>query len=312
MALLGESRGLGGEIKLSPPPTFKGEHDKWEDWSWQLKAYVALYKPVAQELMTRVEGSASIVDDAILQNEENNFHPGQDLVRFAKQLHYLLANLTDDAARLIVRLNEPGNGFETWRQLYDRFALPSRAKGVSLLSQLLEHQFRDAHFEADLTSFIVLKNKHERATGTSLSDDLLVTLMMNKTRGHLQQHLRLQANSLRTFDQVLVIIKEYYQSRHLVSSKLQDSQGPAPMDIGAAWKGRGKGKKGKGKGKGKGFMKGKRNDDERKRKRIDERKRKRIRIQQESHRGAIVLYCFCVKRLRCRNRQPNCLKPLLL
>ena len=33
---------------------------------------------------------------------------------------------------------------------------------------------------------------------------------------------------------------------------------------------------------------------------------------QESHRGAIVLYCFCVKRLRCRNRQPNCLKPLLL
>ena len=126
-----------------------------------------------------------------------------------------------------------------------------------MLSQLLEHQFRDAHFEADLTSFIVLKNKHERATGTSLSDDLLVTLMMNKTRGQLQQHLRLQANSLRTFDQVLVIIKEYYQSRHLVSSKLHDSQGPAPMDIGAAWKGKGKGKKGKGKGKGKGFMKGK-------------------------------------------------------
>ena len=151
---------------------------------------------------------------------------------------------------MIVRLNEAGNGFETWRQLYDRFALPSRAKGVSLLSQLLEHQFRDAHFAADLTSFIVLKNKHERATGQSLSDDLLVTLMMNKTRGQLQQHLRLQANSLRTFDQVLVIIKEYYQSRHLVSSKLHDSQGPA---------GKGKGKKRKGfmKGKGKGFMKGK-------------------------------------------------------
>eukprot|EP00439_Symbiodinium_sp_Y106_P060138 s2934_g8.t2 len=96
-------------------------------------------------------------------------------------MHYLLANLTDDAARLIVRLNEPGNGFETWRQLHERFALPSRAKGVSLLSQLLEHQVRDAHFEADLTAFIVLKNKHERATNTALSDDLLVTLMMNKT-----------------------------------------------------------------------------------------------------------------------------------
>ena len=206
---------------MFPPPTFKGEHDKWEDWSWQLKAYVALYKPVAQNLMDRIEGSTTHIDDHVTYQEELTNYPGQDLVKFAKQLHYLLANLTDDAARLIARLNEPGNGFETWRQLHERFALPSRAKGVSLLSQLLEHQFRDAHFEADLTSFIVLKNKHERATNTALSDDLLVTLMMNKTRGQLQQHLRLQANTLKTFDQVLVIVKEYYQSKHLVSSKLQ-------------------------------------------------------------------------------------------
>ena len=79
---------------------------------------------------------------------------------------------------------------------------------MSLLSKLLEHQFRDAHFEADSSEFIVLKNKHEKATGQTLPDDLLVTLMMNKTRGQLQQHLRLQANSLKTFDQVLVIVKE--------------------------------------------------------------------------------------------------------
>ena len=39
--------------------------------------------------MTRVEGSASAIDDIVLQ-EENNSYPGQDLVRFAKQLHYLL------------------------------------------------------------------------------------------------------------------------------------------------------------------------------------------------------------------------------
>ena len=87
-------------------------------------------------IMLRIRKNSRIILDKIL-------------VKFAKQLHYLLANLTDDAARLIVRLNEQGKGFETWRQLHERFALPSRAKGVSLLSQLLEHQFRDAHFEAD-------------------------------------------------------------------------------------------------------------------------------------------------------------------
>ncbi|CAE7295848.1 unnamed protein product [Symbiodinium sp. CCMP2456] len=213
MATLTESRGSGGEIKLFPPPVFKGEHDKWEDWSWQSKAYVALYKPVAQELMDRIQGSSISIDDAATQLEENN--------------------------TLIVRLNEPGNGFETWRQLHDRFALPSREKGVSLLNKLLEHQFRDAHFEADLAEFIVLKNKHERATGNTLSDDIPVALMMNKTRGQLQQHLRLQAISLKTFDQVLVIVKEYYQSKHLVSGKLNSSDhgGPAPMDVGALWKG---------------------------------------------------------------------------
>ena len=48
---------------------------------------------------------------------------------------------------------------------------------MSLLSKLLEHQFRDAHFEADSSEFIVLKNKHEKATGQTLPDDLLVTLM---------------------------------------------------------------------------------------------------------------------------------------
>ena len=79
-----------------------------------------------------------------------------------------------------------------------------------------------------------------RPTRQALSDDLLVPLMMNKIRGQLQQHLRLQTNMLRTFDQILVIVKEYYQSKHLVSSKLQhdpnnNQGGPAPMDIGAAW-----------------------------------------------------------------------------
>ena len=33
-------RGIGGEIKLFPPPVYHGELDKWDDWSWQLKRYV--------------------------------------------------------------------------------------------------------------------------------------------------------------------------------------------------------------------------------------------------------------------------------
>ena len=77
--------GLGSEIKLFPPPVFKGEHNKWEDWSWQLKAYVALYKPVAQDLMDRIEGSNAAIDDVATHQDELNNYPGQELVKFAKQ-----------------------------------------------------------------------------------------------------------------------------------------------------------------------------------------------------------------------------------
>ncbi|CAE7877537.1 unnamed protein product, partial [Symbiodinium necroappetens] len=49
------SAGLGGEIKLFPPPMYNGELEKWEDWSWQLKRYVGLYKPGVKLMMDGVE-----------------------------------------------------------------------------------------------------------------------------------------------------------------------------------------------------------------------------------------------------------------
>ena len=125
-------------------------------------------------------------------------------------------------------------------KLHDRFSLPDRARGVSLLSRLLDFTLRDATFEADLTDFISLKNKYEKATGKRLDDDLLVTLMVNKTSGSLQQHLRLNVDALTTFSDVLAIVKQYSQSRHLANwTSSIDNGGPVPMDIGAL-KGRGK------------------------------------------------------------------------
>ena len=191
------------------------------------------------------------------------------MIIFSRQLHYLLAQITEGPERLVVRLNEGGNGFETWRKLHDRFSLPDRARGVSLLSRLLDYKLRDATFEADLTEFVSLKNKREKATGKALEDDLLVTSMVNKTSGSLQQHLRLNVDALTTFSDVLAV-KQYYQSRHLANWKSSvDNGDPAPMDIGALkgkegkgkyWHSKGKGKHGKEKGKSKREGKGKKGD----------------------------------------------------
>ena len=53
---------------------------------------------------------------------------------FFRKLHYLLAQLVRESARLAVRQNVDSNGFETWRRLYNRFALPDATRATSLLT----------------------------------------------------------------------------------------------------------------------------------------------------------------------------------
>ena len=75
------------------------------------------------------------------------------------------------------------------------------------MSQLLGFKFRDAHFEAALTEFLSLKSRHEKATSKALQDDLLATMVVNKTQGPMQQHLRVKVGDLTTFDDVLELVK---------------------------------------------------------------------------------------------------------
>ena len=85
-----------------------------------------------------------------------------------------------------------------------------------------------------------------------MDTDLLITLIMQKTTGPLQQHLRLNVRNISTFTEALEIVYSYSKSRHLIVPSRND--GPVGMDIGAL-KGR-KGYKGKGKGMYKGKSKG--------------------------------------------------------
>jgi len=87
---------------------------------------------------------------------------------FSRKLHYLLALLTEDGARLLVRQNTSGNGFETWRQLSQKFTLPGTTRNVGLLSQLLSYNFSDADFQTDFDKWKDLKKKYECDTKTSI------------------------------------------------------------------------------------------------------------------------------------------------
>ena len=80
-----------------------------------------------------------------------------------------------------------------------------------------------------------------------MDNDLLVKLLMQKTVGPFQQHLRLNVRNIHTFTEALEIIYSYIKSRHLTVPRGRidnHHQGQADVDIGAL-----KGKQGmKGKG----------------------------------------------------------------
>ena len=217
------ARGIGGEIKLFPAPLYHGELDKWDDWSWQ---------------QIVIHGLCEAYDVQQTQTQNNQ------LSLFAKQLAYMLAQITDGAARVIVRNEDTENGFEIWRRLFNQFSLPSRARATNLLNEIIAFRLRHDHLESDLSEFIILKNRPEKATGVPLDNDLLITLIMQKTTGPLQQHLRLNVRNINTFTEALEIVYSYIKSRHLVVPSRND--GPVDMDIGAL-----KGRAGYGKAKAK-------------------------------------------------------------
>ena len=135
------------------------------------------------------------------------------LSMFAKQLAYMLAQITDGAARAIVRNEDTEKGFEIWRRLYNQFSLPTKARATNLLNEIIAFRLRHDHLESDLSDFITLKNRHEKTTGAPLDNDLLPTLIMQKTTGPLQQHLRLNVRNISTFTEALEIVCSYVMSQ---------------------------------------------------------------------------------------------------
>ena len=87
--------------------------------------------------MDSAEIAAATVTDEKLTVIEQSEEAITGLVAISRQLHYLLSQITG------------WNGFETWRLLTERFALPGTAQNISLLTKVLEFRFRTEQFEQD-------------------------------------------------------------------------------------------------------------------------------------------------------------------
>ena len=109
---MAELAGGFGKLRLPLPKSFNGDPYDWEEWEWNFKRYLAIFQPDSIDFLVRAETSDVGIIDAhfatALQQEV-----AVEMRMFSRKLHHLLANLCTGSARLLVRQNAAGNGFET-------------------------------------------------------------------------------------------------------------------------------------------------------------------------------------------------------
>ena len=182
----------------------------------------------------------------------------------SRDLRYILINICSGSAATVVRQQGvvgDNNGFETFRVLHQRFSIPIGTRSMGYLTTLLKPNFEEQTLEENFLQWEYDIARYELDNGQALPDTSKIAILLNETKGALQQHLQLRAGQVTTYAAMRSIVVEYYRATTTLSklktmhnSNTNNYNGPQPMDIGmACFKGKGKGKsKGKNyKGKGK-------------------------------------------------------------
>ena len=231
-----------------PPPIYDGNCSQFEEWKYRWTAYTGLINAAFHRLLAQAEASQQGITDQLLTDGASTPAEGQLWTRLSAELQFILVSTTKAAAATVCRqMGINANGFETWRQIHRRFSIPVGARSIGYLTKLLKACFEEHRFEEAFASWEFEVNRYERENTATILDSIKIVILLNETKGALQQHLQLTASSTRGCNAVREIITEYYRTT-ASSSRMQHlqsfdpnttnyqatSRGPAPMDIGAA------------------------------------------------------------------------------
>ena len=228
--------GLVDTRSLGKPEIFKGDEGSFADWAFIFKSYVGC---IAQEyipLLERCEQSRSPMVNRGLAPADQ---------RLSNQLYYMMVMLLRGRALDIAHNCGIGEGFETYRRLFEQYHPRVASKYVGSLSLILSTRFSN-DIESELEAFDKTIRRYESESGKTLDDEILLGVVVNGLQDSAtRDHIIRNSARLTTFQQVRTELLEIARTNRVLS------QMPAPMDIGALPKGKGgKGKKGKGDQKG--------------------------------------------------------------
>ena len=248
------------------PPYFTGDYATFEEWKHKMVAYLGLQNSEFPRLLQTAEQTDIAVTDELLRDGASNMEEARLWVQLSKDLHYILVSVCSGQAAVICRQHSTqAQGLETWRQLHSRFSIPIGTRSVGYLTKLLKPQFDEQKFEESFTTWEFEIARYERDNQAPIPDNIKIAVLLNETKGALQQHLQLRAGTIQRYADVRELILEYHRAstafarmqaqQQALNNTTNNSTGPQPMDVSLLYKGKGK-HKGKGKG-GKGSYKGK-------------------------------------------------------
>ena len=100
--------------------------------------------------------------------------------------------------------------------------MPIGTRSIGYLTKLLKPTFDNNNFEESFSNWEFELNKYERDNSTQLPDQVKIAVLMNETKGPLQQHLHLMAGATPTYMGIRATITEYYRTT-TAFSRLQRS-----------------------------------------------------------------------------------------
>ena len=158
-----------------------------------MTAYLGLQDPDYNRLLRQSEQSTGAVTNDQLENAAPPQQVAEQWIQLSNSLRYILVSTCDGPASTICRQNMQGNGFETWRLVHARYSIPLGTRSIGYFTKLLKPQLDEQKFEESFTTWEFQLSRYEQDNNTLLPDAIKIAVLLNETKGPLQQHLQLQA-----------------------------------------------------------------------------------------------------------------------
>ena len=201
-----------------PPPFFTGDYCQYEEWLFKLQAYLGLIDRDFDLVLPLAQVATRQIEDADVRTHILDPTQASKAVDLSRDLHYILINICQGAAATVVRQKRyNANGCETLRLLHNRFSLPVGARSVGYLTKLLEPTFNEAQLEEHFLQWEYDINRYEKDNGAALPEGIKIAILLNKTKGALQQHLQLRAGQITNYIEIRAVLLDYYKTRFQLS-----------------------------------------------------------------------------------------------